>query len=202
MRQQGKYLSFDGGSSMKHLSRILALGLVFVLVGCTVSSTSPIAELEESNPPPDSWLGEWDVTTILGEAPDVPAKITLARSSAGYLTFSLQQGGVSQDGEASLGETGGVAIASFPSSSSFWTLLSCVDAPAGDRLTLRSLDPAAVAEDIRQGVVRGEVKPFGGQTEVVELTASKEELRAYLAGRSDLFTEEFLVLVRPPQPPQ
>jgi hypothetical protein len=184
-----------------HLGLAVAIG--WLMVGCTVSSTSPVSDLDQSNPPPDFWLGEWEVETILGEAPDPPARITLARSSQGNLTFSLQQGDVSESGEASLGTVGGLDIASFPSSSGFWTLLSCVEAPAGDRLILKSLNNAAVAQDILQGVVAGDVKQFGSQSDdVVELTAPQAELRAYLSGRADLFTEEFLVLQRPPQPPQ
>lgn len=177
-------------------ARRLPMLFVFVVMcGCIVTSSSPVASLEDSDPIPDYLLGSWDYVELASlSAEGKEGGLDLTRNSDGTLGFVLRDQSGALEGRASFAIVGDLQIVSIPAEGEQgdWTIAALSFDGTAQELTVAYLGHREVAEDIKEGSVQGEVYFFDDR-EMAHLTASSDELRAYFAEHGDVFSDRIAV---------
>jgi len=179
---------------------LIGLQLVVLVVCCgcpALSSIHPASQLAQSESIPEYLLGTWDVLEFLGISGEEVAtrEVVISRGPDGSLTFSFTQGAASVEGTASLATLQGETILSILSGGpeESWLLARLSFDEEQQVLEVTSLSHPEVVRDIDLGLVEGEVFRFHA-SELAKLTASTDELRAYLSAHQDIFGENLIVL--------
>lgn len=179
------------------IALVIQGAVLLVLTGCTgVNSTHPASQLAESEPVPEHLLGSWQVVEMFGEPSDPLPEVVVSQGAAGTLGFLMRHGSQTMwEGEASLTTLQGQTVVSLQAGGGpeeSWLLLRLV-VDEESQLNVVALSHPEVIEDIDQGLVEGRVFRFDSH-DWAALSASPEQLRAYIASQQDAFAEPLMVL--------
>ena len=184
---------------MKRLIPLAWLMVVGILVGaCVVASDNPAVVAEESAPVPEAWIGRWEVQNIAGEVPAVATSIEVEANADGTPQLTLHEGDRTLVLSGTLVQIGSRWILSTHTEGAGWSIACLEVNETGTAMTARTLDLAQVKADVSQGVVAGFVDQFGSNDDIVQLTATPSQLRAYLAARPAAFGSLSASLVKLP----
>lgn len=172
-----------------------------VMSACVVASDNPAASVEESTPLPEAWIGRWAVERIADEIPRLPTEVEVELNADGTPQMTLHEGDRTLVLPATLIQQGARWLLSTRSLAGHWSIAALEVDAAGTSMTVRTLDLAQVKADVTAGLVPGVIEQFGSNDDLVQLTATSVQLRAYLASRPAAFGNLSASLVKLPEEP-
>ena len=181
---------------MSYGLRSLSLCVLLALSTSCVPSKNPIHSPPRAAVEPTAFLGHWELAKI-GEVDFEEGKrlrVTVKKRSDGSVTASWGKESCRETMECLLTTLKGKTVLSLGSEDS-WQIWTVSLEDGGLTMVLRTLDPNIIKQDIEKGLLQGRVYPFVDQEDDgVRITASREDLRAYLGDKPGVFEEEAVVL--------
>lgn len=181
---------------MRKFVRLLVLSAFSCAMSCKVTSDNPMPISTNVNVA--TYLGDWVVAKIYKRDPGGVIHLSV-KQTGGDLLATWSSGGESRtqtisrmslvDGNVicSVGEEGRIP----------WTFCKVSLANGGNEMTIWTPDGRVVVRDVESGLLSGHIQPWVGMvTNAVRITASSEEIEAYFVVKTNLFSGEFMVLIR------
>ena len=144
---------------------------------------------------PTPYLGNWQLTSIAGTAPNQPLMLMVTEDS-GVVSAMYTDGTSEATNLVEFSDVNGSIIASVQVDNG-WNIGRISLQNGGDRMTIEPLDDTVIEADIGSAALAGTVDPIDDLS-VIRLTATPLELRNYIASTPNLFQSDVFVFDRTP----
>lgn len=169
----------------------LALGLTSCL---TTSSENPLDNPSGTTVDPTPYLGQWELTKVLGESAGSQTLITVTQAVQGILVISTPQPGITNTQTLRLTSITNLTVASLEDATNSWTIVAVSLVNANTNLVVSAPDWNVITNDIKNGVIAGEIDKVDSLRVIARLKASGASLSSYFGSNTNLFSGELLRL--------